>query len=218
MTMRIKKLHARAIAVAVMSSVLLGGCAAQAPSLAYQGPAQAGALSGHVVCATITLQHADFAQFPVSKDHPGHNGDYVMQPEELDGVYGDEIVSAVRQEGATITTDCSKADLLIQTTMRPAVGHKRLVWTQYQLAKSAALALVPLTHSRYYIQHDQIDEHVSVTFKGQAPKTVDIALSQVVPYKSTTLVTGAQSMDDMKVYRDQQSLAIQKVLAALRNP
>ena len=216
--MGIKKLHARAIAVAVMSSVLLGGCAAQAPSLAYQGPAQAGALSGHVVCATIDFKGADFAQFHVTKDHPQHNGDYVMQPQELAGVYGDEIVSAVRQEAATITTDCSKADLLIHTVMQPTAGHKHLVWTQYQLGKSAAMALIPLTHSRYYTQYDQIDEHVTATLKGHAPKSVDIALAQVVPYKSTTLATGAQTMDDMKIYRDLQSLAIQKVLAALRKP
>ncbi len=203
------------LACALGAGVLLGGCAAQAPSLAYKGPAQAGALAGKVVCPTIDFQGANFAQLKPTKEHPEYNGSAVMQPAELDSVYGNQIVSALRQEGATISKDPKHADIVIHALLHPAPGHTHLVWTEYEMGKTMAMALIPLTHSRYYIQHDQLVDDITITAKGQAPKHLTIPLVQTVPYKSTTLTGGAQMMDDMRIYRNLQAKAVKQVLQAL---
>jgi len=209
--------HFRALssAVALGGVAFLGGCAAQPPSFGYQGSVSHGALSGQSITMTTRFEDADFTAFKNSPDHPQHAGDWVMTPLAVAGVFNNELSSALEQEGATVPSSASQAQVVIHVTMTPTKGHRHLVWTQYQMGKSVAMGMIPLTHSNYFIQHDHLLEKISIEKAGHVIAQKTIQVDADVPYKSSTLEGGAQEMDGLRIYRDQQAAAVQQILAML---
>lgn len=187
----------------------------KADSFGYKGPVAHGALAGQRITMTTRFEDADFGPFKKGPGQPDHVGDWVMTPPAVAGVFNNQLTSALQQAGAVVPPTPAGADVIVHVVMTPTAGHHRLVWTQYETGKSMAMALIPLTHSNYFIQHDHILETISIEKAGHVVAQKTVRINADVPYKSSTLEGDSQEMDGLRIYRDQQAAGVRQALALL---
>lgn len=194
---------------------VLSGCAATPPSMAYMGHVNKGELSGAKIAVVTTVVGAKFGTLKCTDANASGCRTWAMPEVAVTGAYNKLVVSALQADGAEVTSNPADATLVVRTTIRPMSGHSHLVLTHYRLGKTMAMALIPLTHSRYYLQTAHLVDDVTIEKKGIVLAKESVPLQHKVDFTASTLEANTTPYADVAQYRDLQSQAVAKVLAAV---
>ena len=195
-------------------ATLLAGCAAPPPAMKYTGNVTQGRLGGARVAIETTVTGGQFGPLPCSDAEKKYCHAWAMPANAIEGTYNKLLYSALTAEGAQVVP-ASGATVVVRTTIHPAPGHTHFVWSKMNFGKTIGMAFVPLSHTRYFVQHASLVDTVTVARAGEGGTSQDVTLVRTAPFEASTLESNTIPFADIATYRDLQATGVAKALTAV---
>ena len=212
--------HTKTLRLAAFSAVvvLLSGCAASMPKVAYTGPVVHNSPLANKTVALITTTTGDQFNDPeclTALTSACRNTTLTSKTSITD--YNNLLKQALTEEGATVVAD-PPADITIDTHMTATGNHRYMFLLDYDLGHSLAMGLIPvvgLFTPKYYEVIGHMDDVVTVTATGHTvlKKAYLVAIKKdITGSGNMTFEHGGSSSKAVKVYLAEQTTAIQHLL------
>ena len=212
--------HTKTLRLAAFSAVvvLLSGCAASMPKVAYTGPVVHNSPLANKTVALVTTTTGDQFNDPeclTALTSACRNTTLTSKTSITD--YNNLLKQALTEEGATVVAD-PPADITIDTHMTATGNHRYMFLLDYDLGHSLAMGLIPvvgLFTPKYYEVIGHMDDVVTVTATGHTvlKKAYLVAIKKdITGSGNMTFEHGGSSSKAVKVYLAEQTTAIQHLL------
>ena len=212
--------HKKTLRLAAFSAVvvLLSGCAASMPKVAYTGPVVHNSPLANKTVALVTTTTGDQFNDPeclTAFTSACRNTTLTSKTSIAD--YNNLLKQALTEEGATVVAD-PPADITIDTHMAATGKHRYMFLLDYDLGHTEAMTLIPvvgLFTPRYYEVIGHMADKITVKdSRGVAfTETYPIAIKKdITGDEDQAFEHGKSSSKAVKVYLAEQTTAIQHLL------
>lgn len=212
--------HKKTLRLATFSAVvvLLSGCAASMPKVAYTGPVVHNSPLANKTVALVTTTTGDQFNDPeclTALTSACRNTTLTSKTSITD--YNNLLKQALTEEGATVVAD-PPADITIDTHMTAMEKHRYMFLLDYDLGHTVAMGLIPvvgLFTPKYYEVIGHMDDKITVHDSSGVvlKKTYSVAIKKdITGDEDQAFEHGQSSSKAVRLYLTAQTTAIQYLL------